>query len=266
MTEIGGAYFYVLARISQFLLKTDAASWVRAAQERSSSSSGPLSSVLLFPAASIEDAVVPRMVHHFTMFVHVFGLEHVHTVGVFVDRVVHDTVSKLGHTWLFALELLVVYLKALDERADTLTMGKIWDHGAHDMYFSCAKAAFVQRWGTKACIFRSQGGGSSGEAGAGGGAIKWNGKFTSTPSDARPCITYNLGRNVHPQQCLLPDGTCKHNHVCEQFVTGKGPNAISGSTAQARHNCDNESCQGPPPAVRQQRSERLRSLTVFVMW
>ena len=67
-------------------------------------------------------------------------------LGLFVNRVVYDTVLKLGYTWMFALELLVVYLKALDG-SNVLNMTTIWESGSQDTYLSKAKSEFRLRWG-----------------------------------------------------------------------------------------------------------------------
>ena len=67
--------------------------------------------------------------------------------------------------------------------------------------------------------------------------IKWNGKFTS---GAKPCLTFNNGRDTHPRSCLLPDGACKFDHVCDHFLTGGGK---CGSSAHGRNACNNPAKQ-----------------------
>ena len=67
--------------------------------------------------------------------------------------------------------------------------------------------------------------------------VKWNGK--DTPDAKAVCYTYNLGSSAtHPAKSLLPDGTCKFRHVCNQFVTGKGKGGICEGK-HARAYCEN---------------------------
>ena len=250
-TELGGVYVYVLAKISQFVLKSNAPVWARAIQERTGTS---MAASLHFPPAEIADGAVPMMAQLFVLFVHAFGLEHLHTVGPFIHRVVHESVWVNDFTWQYAFELLVIYLKALDERRNTISMGTIWESGSQDTFIKNAQKAAIQRWGTKFVFFRAHGGNpgtdaagraaataaaavAAADATAKGGAnkAKWNGKWTP---GAKPCLTFNNGRDQHPRNCLLADGTCKFDHVCDHFVTGGGK---CGSSAHGRTSCDNPS-------------------------
>ena len=248
-TELGGVYVYILAKISQFVLKTNAPVWARAAQERAGTS---MAASLHFPPVEIADAAVPMMTQLFVLFVHAFGLEHLHTVGPFVQKVVHESVWLNDFTWQFAFELLLVYLKALDERRQSLTMATIWESGSQDTYTKMAHKAAAQRWGSKFVFFRAHGGnpGTNNAAAASSAAaaaasskenakIKWNGKFTS---GAKPCLTFNNGRSqlpssrrhvqVRPRLRPLPHGGW------QVWVFGSRPQ------------CLQQPCQAVSPAVR----------------
>ena len=48
----------------------------------------------------------------------------------------------------------------------------------------------------------------------------WNGRFTA--SAAKCCPAYNRN-STHTADLLFPDGTCRFNHVCNHFVSDKGP-------------------------------------------
>ena len=241
-TEIGGVFVYILAKISQFVLKTQTPQWARNVQERSGAS---LSATLYFPAPQIADGAVPVICHLFVMVVHAFGLEHLHAVGPFIHRVVNESVWLHDYTWSYAYELLLIYLKALDERRMGISMANIWDSGSQDTFAKNAAKSAVQRWGPDFAFFRTHGGipgnkqsaaSTSAAAANNAGATtntKWNGRFTK---DAKPCLTFNNGRSEHPRSCLLADGTCKFNHVCDHFLDdGKK----CGSAAHGRHACDN---------------------------
>ena len=240
-TEIGGVFVYILSKISQFVLKTRTPQWARNVQERSGAS---LAATLYFPAPQIADGAVPMICHLFVMVVHTFGLEHLHAVGPFIHRVVNESVWLHDYTWSYSYELLLIYLKALDERRTGISMANIWDSGSQDTFAKNAAKSAVQRWGPEFALFRTHGGipgnkqsaATSATAASNAGAatnVKWNGRFTK---DAKPCLTFNNGRTEHPRSCLLADGTCKFNHVCDHFLDdGKK----CGSAAHGRHACDN---------------------------
>ena len=82
-------------------------------------------------------------------------------------------------------------------------------------------------------IFRPGGGGD----GDGDEGAKWNGSFNT--KSAATCLTFNLGKKQHPSNCLNEKGGCKFNHICDAFVSDKGPKGRCGSDKHGRHNCDN---------------------------
>ena len=53
-----------------------------------------------------------------------------------------------------------------------------------------------------------------------GGAKKFNGKFDKNAKQA--CVAYNNDKE-HNASSLSADGSCRFNHVCNQFVSDKGP-------------------------------------------
>jgi len=253
----GGYRHYVLSRISHFVNKVDATSAMRAITDRSSTgvlSGSNLVGVLIFPSPDLADLVIPQMVHYFCLFMHALGFENILGLGVFVNHVVFDTVLKLGYTYMFALELLLVYLKALDA-SSTLELTTIWEGGSQDTYLNKAKSEFKRRWGDRSMFFRTHGGNPSGASpivdessslntpGAGWTKPrKWNGKFNQD-SDAKPCVFYNLHKE-HPAKVLLEDGTCKFPHICDHFVTNKGSGGRCCSKNHTRDKCDN-TAKGP---------------------
>jgi len=77
-------------------------------------------------------------------------------------------------------------------------------------------------------------------------ATKWNSKFTAT--NVRPCAAFN-GKRDHRADELLPDGTCRRNHVCDQFVSSKGPGGkCLGEKGVAGHSRD--ACTHPDKSAR----------------
>lgn len=189
--------------------------------------------------ANVADGVVPMMTHLFiTTFVHAFGLEHLHTVGPFIQRVVHGTVWLQDFTWQYTLvELMVVYIKALDDRRTGNTMANTWQSGSQDTFAKSAEKAAIQCWGPSFVFFFVPTGGTQRPmqlpqlpqplqpppppllppGSLDRASSKWNGKWTT---GAKPCLTFNNGSDAHPKACLLADGTCRFDHVCDHFIEG----------------------------------------------
>ena len=245
----GGYRHYIMSRISHFVLRVDASSAIRSATDRASTASlsgSNLVGIFMFPPREVADLVIPQMVHYYCLFVHALGFENILGLGLFVNRVVYDTVLKLGYTWMFALELLLVYLKALDG-SNVLNMTTIWEGGSQDTYLNKAKSEFRLRWGDKAMFFRTHGGNPLDTSRGGGdddtpfngwGKRKpFNGRSSQDPK-ARPCVCHNLHKD-HPSKSLLADGTCKYAHVCDQYVTDQGPGGRCRSAKHTRDKCDN---------------------------
>ena len=143
------------------MLKAQAPQWARNVQERSGAS---LAATLYFPAPQIADGAVPTMCRLFVMVVHAFGLEHLHAVGPFIHRVVNESVWLHDYTWAYcySYELLLIYLRALDERRVGISMSNIWDSSSQDTFAKNAAKAAVQRWGPEFPFFRTPTGGSQG--------------------------------------------------------------------------------------------------------
>ena len=118
-----------------------------------------------------------------------------------------------------------------------------------DTYLTEAKAEFYRRWGRGALCFRPTADGNrragaplldedDASNGKKSGLVVWNGKYNRA-HDAKPCISFNLGRNTHPQSALHPDGTCKFAHCCDHFVSDKGPGGICRALDHSRLKCTN---------------------------
>ena len=72
--------------------------------------------------------------------------------------------------------------------------------------------------------------------------IKYNGKWTR---GAGPCSVFNTG-GTHGKHVLTAEGKCKYDHVCDHWVSDKGPKGRCLSTEHERGECDNPSkCAQP---------------------
>ena len=67
-----------------------------------------------------------------------------------------------------------------------------------------------------------------------------SGKFTANSKEV--CWFFNSGQ-PHRADHLHPDGACKRNHVCDKWVSNKGPGGVckgtEGTKGHSRAQCDN---------------------------
>ena len=151
----------------------------------------------------------------------------------FLQYVVYETILDRGHPWQLAVCLFVAFIRKVEESGGALSLRKATEEvylaGMMDEARLILAAVYpnVQ----ESAFFRTRGGEPrSGETG--NTAKKWNGRFSS---DGAPCTAWNLGK-AHVPSMLKPDGTCKHNHVCDQFVTDQGKfGRCAGKVGPAGH-------------------------------
>jgi len=180
------------------------------------------------------------------------GLAHVLTLGTFLQDVVYDTIEKLERPWQLAHELFLLYLEKIETCADgSLTLFTVFSAGAHDTLLTRAEDRARRAFGPD--IFRSNrnnGGGFSqpSHSTSEPGERRWTGSFNRDPN-APACITFNLGRRDHPAGALNEKGGCRFRHVCDHWVTDKGPKGVCGSPKHHRGACDNPNkCNEPVTA------------------
>ena len=148
--------------------------------------------------------------------------------------------SITGLPWQVAHELFLCYLEEVERLpGDETNLSNVFEKGSQDTMITRAKAKAKQVHG--AGIFREQPGAN--DQGDGQGK-QWNKRFATDPK-CPACISYNLGVR-HPANALTANGTCKYRHVCDHWVSDKGPGGICGSKAHTRANCDNPNkCDQP---------------------
>ena len=174
------------------------------------------------------------------LFATSLGMCSVVLLTEFLEHTVYDTIRMRGKPWQMAFELLVIMLRRIEDSAGKLTLGNC----INDTYLNTVmEEAFAncQRLYPDVLFFRAHPGkGGNGNSTTGGGT-KWNGKFTNA-KDAGLCQAFNGGREHLPHE-LHPDGTCRRNHVCDKWVTNKGPGGkclcSEGTPGHARIACDN---------------------------
>jgi hypothetical protein len=145
------------------------------------------------------------MLQYFVLVISSFGIIAMPLVVSFVADVAFKTMSELKETWQVAQELVLIYFSAIElDPMRKLNLGNVFRNGGRDTYLQQARAAVT--------FFRPLGGNPNG--------VKYNGKFNDKAKT--PCHSFNLGKE-HPATSLNPDGSCKHNHRCNQWVSDKGP-------------------------------------------
>jgi hypothetical protein len=175
------------------------------------------------------------MLHYFTMVIVGLGIASYFIATKFVDDVALTSI-RMGETWQVAFELVGLYCRDIDrDPTRTLHIGNVYQRGNQDTLLTEARR-------NAAAFFRPLGGNPRDErpptddkSGKGGDkqAIKPNGKFDT---DAKTCcVDFNMGR---PCKRLKPDGTCMHNHRCNQFVSDKGPRGVCFGTHARCNGCD----------------------------
>ena len=173
----------------------------------------------------------------FMMFAVSLGLCTCTVMAEFYEFVVFDTIRMRGHPWQMAAEVLVVMLRRIEDSAGALTLVSATDEVHMNTVLDEARANTAHHHG-EAVFFRTSGGNPHNPKQAGVG-VKFNGKFTATSQIA--CVHFNSG-GEHPASALLPDGTCKFNHVCDHWVSNKGKAGrcmgTAGTPGHTRRDCD----------------------------
>jgi hypothetical protein len=172
-----------------------------------------------------------EMRHYFMMVLVGLGISSYFIVAKFYDDVVYACL-RMGESWQVAFELVGLYCRDIDrDPTRTLHLGNAYQRGAQDTLLAEARR-------NAAAFFRTRGGEPRDErppiteTGDKRG-IKHNGKFDTEAKQC--CIDFNMGR---PCKKLKPDGTCKFNHRCNQFVADKGAKGVCFGTHARCHGCD----------------------------
>ena len=176
------------------------------------------------------------MITTWLMLCHATGLGHILALGEFIRDVVHDTISKLNYSWQLAHELLLVYFEVVETTSDqSINIRNVFAHGSQDTYLKRANDSMRAHYSN---VRGKEEPNPSPNANAGkgkGNEIKWNGNYDRNATTT--CLSYNLGTEHRPRS-LNEKGTCKHNHVCDQWVSDKGPGGTCGGR-HPRSKCDN---------------------------
>ena len=176
------------------------------------------------------------MITTWLMLCHATGLGHVLVLGEFIRDVVHDTISKLNYSWQLAHELLLVYFEVVETSSDpTINIRNVFAHGSQDTYLKRANDSMRAHFSNAKVKDEPSAPNPANPNKGGSREVKWNGNYDKNATTT--CLSYNLGTE-HKARSLNEKGTCKHNHVCDHWVSDKGPGGTCGGR-HPRSKCDN---------------------------
>ena len=175
-----------------------------------------------------------EMINLFIMFCTGMGVMSALVTSDFFEHAVYDTIRMRGRPWQLAHELMLIMFRRVEDSGGKLTLKNIVEESHLGTLLEEAEV-------NRTAYFR-EGEGTSRDHAKG---VEWNNKFSST--SIRCCPAYN--KNVpHTPDLLCGDGTCRFNHVCNHFVSDKGPRGQCRGAHRAP-NCDNPNkCDTPVSA------------------
>ena len=175
-----------------------------------------------------------EMINLFIMFCTGMGVMSALVTSDFFEHAVYDTIRLRGRPWQLAHELMLIMFRRVEDSGGRLTLKNIVEESHLGTLLEEAEV-------NRAAYFRTGEGTSRDPI----QAVEWNNKFSR--SAIRCCPAYN--KNVpHTPDLLFGDGTCRFNHVCNHFVSDKGPKGQCRGAHRALQ-CDNPNkCDAPVSA------------------
>ena len=234
-------YLMIWALVSNYVMAADDRAAVpgrAGSAEEHASSGGKLGDAgMTATSAKIKDPQTAEqffeMLTWFPVMTHALGICSVLVCVPFIDDVVHRGIRRQGHTWELSYCLLLVYLKHVELAAsEDVHLGNIYNSGGQDTKI---REAEEKARGVFGATFRTRRG--EPRVVRENGKKEWNKAFNNS-STAVPCAAYN-NKADHEHKSLHGDGTCKYAHVCNQFVSDKGPGG------QCRGNHPRKDCDYP---------------------
>ena len=177
----------------------------------------------------------------YIMFYSSLGLGSTIMITQFIQFAVFDTIRIRKREWPVAFELMVVLMRKVENSPSELNIGNI----ISEVYLNSAmEEATEAAKHYYAVFFRGRAGDAQPGLGNDKGAekeAKWNNKFNHD-KDAKPCAAFNNGA-AHNAFQLKADGSCRFGHVCDHWVSDKGPGGkclgSAGTKGHTRDACDN---------------------------
>ena len=138
--------------------------------------------------------------------------------------------------------------RAIEDSGGLLNHGNLWMHSQFNALWEQAERALALHYPKASLEVHGTFRGPRREARDVDTKATWNGQ--STPDAARTCPAYNDPEGKC-QHVLSPDGTCMRKHVCDKWVTNKGPGGRCLGN-HPRYKCTNPNkCDKPVGAASQ---------------
>ena len=208
-----GIYSYIWAKISEFVVKKPTATTGVLDSSASTQTS-------VFQAKTYRPESESHFAHEmnlFGMFCHGLGVVNFLPIADFFEHVVHDTIGLRGESWQLAHELMLILFRRVEDSGGDLTLGTVFNESYLNTHMAEARRNVT--------LFFRPHGGNPGKTDESVSDIEpkkvHNGKSTS--SAEKICAAFNFKNRRHSQSDLLADGTCRHRHVCNHWVSDKGP-------------------------------------------
>lgn len=223
---VDGVYLFILAKLSSVTcterMNFDLCVEVSEEGDNTRAGSKKIPADLKRPQ-SVEQMLT--LIHQFQMVTIATGITSITAIGPFLDDVIYQNICS-DVPWFVAFELLVLYLRMVENEPNRYRVSNVYYSGALDNQLKLARKEAEKYY--PAAFFRTP----RGEPGdvnkdkrdPGGASKHWKGEIKGdSPNCPTGCISWNLGTD-HLRKHVDPNtGKCKYRHACNQYVTDKGP-------------------------------------------
>ena len=234
-SSLTGIYSYVWAHASRLVanyavLNTASLDSLQGALDsKSDGSASRKSCPVLHPKTESEFLFA---LHVWTMILSAAGVDEPLIVMRFTLDVVYENLQVRNWKWELVYFYFLIQLEQVEVEQD-INLSNATTQGSMDTLRSYARDRAVAHYGES--IFRSN------QRAYGDNYIdddkkNWNGSHTSEADTI--CWAFNKQHQKHREASLNADGRCKHRHVCDAFVSNKGPGGKCEGN-HPRYQCNN---------------------------
>ena len=177
-----------------------------------------------------DEAEFDMAIYMFSTLAHMLGIMTLEISVHFMFEAVYVLRSKHKETFWTAQEYLIECLDLLDR--GMCKAGTVANHDRNIMLDNARRLGLVfAEMASKR--------GNQDAAPVEGGGPTWNGKFQPSTSKANLCQAFNRNKAHDDPKHLMKDGTCRFRHLCNHWVTDKGPSGKCLDPGHGWHNCNN---------------------------
>ena len=155
--------------------------------------------------------------HVWTMILSATGVDEPLIIMRFNLDVVYENLQVRNWKWQLVYFYFLIQLEQV-EVEEGINLSNATSRGSLDTLRSYARDRAEAHYGQG--IFRSEYK-KSPTVETEDGDNEWNGAWSHDAVTV--CWAFNRKQQKHRESSLLPDGTCKHRHICDAFVSNKGP-------------------------------------------